>query len=211
MRSLNGLEPLDVIPLQERKKQIQSVKNQFNKLKAVMFGQDFMKWIVCNIPENLANDFADWRDKEVCDKKLFVKSMIYFLAKYKDINIHKVNFKPSDSKSRDIIGGNTDGNFTFYNALFDTQDIAEVMGYLAHEMIHAFQDNGKSTLSIELNEICKTYYVNSEEDEELYRLNPKEQEADAIENIIKQGIEQNFRTATSNDMMWLHNNVGRDR
>ena len=176
-----------VLELNERIRIITEIAPAFKPQNAQKFATSFARYIFDNFPDNLANEISQWTADYPydADKKKILRSVIYFLAAYKNVDIKRVSFKTVDPDEPDIVGGYVDGVFYLYNEFLHEPDFAVILGYLSHEIVHAFQDKYQTTLPKNVVESSKENYVSVKENEQVYNIDPREQEANAIEEIIK--------------------------
>lgn len=180
--------------LEERKKIISEISGKYNEKKAKEFGIKFRNWIFNNIPDALQNDTINWRSLYPDERKKAVRGFVYFLSEYKSVKIKSVHFKNKNTQDMDVLSECGDKIFIFYNNFLQNDDFNEVIGYIAHEMTHLFQDVFQTSLSHEVASQAQLHYVDPIEDEFFYKSNPREKEADLVENIIKDGfVEQIFK------------------
>ena len=174
--------------LNERIRIITELAPAFKPQSARKFAESFARYIYDNFPDKLARDIEQWSADYPydADKKTILRTLIYFLAAYKHVDIKRVSFKTVDPDEPDIVGGYVDGVFYLYNEFLHEPDFSVVLGYLVHETVHAFQDKYQTTLPKNVVESSKENYVSVKENERVYDIDPREQEANAIEEIIKE-------------------------
>ncbi|HNY25557.1 MAG TPA: hypothetical protein PKJ33_03375 [Alphaproteobacteria bacterium] len=172
------------IELEERIKVITEISMQFNEKKAVEFGIKFKNWILNNIPDDLLNYAVNWKSLYSDERKKAARGFVYFLAEYKKVKIKSVHFKNVFAEDEDVLSECGDKVFNFYNKFLEKDNFNDIIGYIAHEMTHLFQDVFQTSLSHEVARKGQLYYVEPIENESLYKSNPCERESDIVENII---------------------------
>lgn len=185
------------ITLEERIKVIEEISEQYNEKKAFELGIKFRNWIFNNIPDDLQKGTMNWRSLYPDERKKIARGFVYFLSEYKQVKIKSVHFKKTDTQDADVISECGDKMFTFYDKFLNTDNFNEVIRYLAHEMTHLFQDVFQTSLSHDVASKGQVYYVEPIEDEIFYKGNPREKEANIVEDVVsynfcEQIIKNNF-------------------
>ncbi len=155
------------------------------------------EYISKNISINLKQNMCNWNILEDDQKKKFISNLVNFFGGCvdDDFKIDKAGFDSSKSTEEGYIAKTVDKKITFFQEFMETSEIETVVGYVAHEIMHVFQNNGLkiSVLNSDLVKKCNKYYVDCPENTYLYENNPIEREANIVEKYVKEYIKSNLK------------------
>ena len=172
--------------LKERAAVVEGLFWQIDYQSIKDYALNYKRWIIQNLPAELALDSLNWKYLRLDARKAHIRSMVYFLAQYQSPPhlVKGVSFEPFCKECEIAFGAYSAGWFTFYDILLEQNDFNQVMLTLSHEMIHLFQDLYKTSLSKTIINESRQNYVFPYESEAINKKNPLEVEAFESEIII---------------------------
>jgi len=173
--------------LEKRRAAIMAIKDKIDKNKITEFAIKFQEHVFYNIKQNtdLAGKILNWKFiEDIGERRKVFEQVTYILASFcpNSIGVRSLTWDEESTGSEGWYLGH--GIFDYGWQYAYRHDFNEILECLTHEVTHMFQESLVSTLSADVVETAYEYYIQPEEDYELYQDNPIEEEANIIARIV---------------------------